>query len=180
MWLDRVLPIPALPWPTQAGCLSTLVAFGLAGCGAAPPPARPAPSERSAAAAPARPSLMAEQRRLAALFRGTPVVFAMQPDGSLKVEVPLRYCFDPGRAGVKPPLAAVLDRVAKSQRDAATHVVVTASTDPGAKSLALATERAVAVRQHLADHGIAAARFSISAVNSASGVRLVVSPPPVQ
>src|SRR5690348_812753 len=74
------------------------------------------PATGKAGAAAPRPTLSEEQRRLADLFRGTPVVFAMQPDGSMRVSVPLRYSFDPGRFAVKPPLGAVLDRVAKSQR----------------------------------------------------------------
>ena len=64
------------------------------------------PSGRGAAGSTGtRAALEAEQERLAGLFEGTPVVFAMQPDGSLRVAVPLRYSFDPGRHAVKPPLA---------------------------------------------------------------------------
>ena len=67
---------------------------------------QPSPSGPGAAPGAAAPkeTLAAEQRRLAELFRGTPVVFAMQADGSLRVTVPLAYSFDKGRFAVKPPL----------------------------------------------------------------------------
>ena len=50
-------------------------------------------------------TLESEQRRLAELFRGTPVVFEMQRDGSLRIVVPMAFAFDKGRSVVKPPLA---------------------------------------------------------------------------
>ena len=153
--------------------IALVLAGLLAGCGSTPaPPSTPgaAPSPPSAKAA-----LAAEQRRLAELFRGTPVVFALEPDGSLRVEVPLRYCFDSVRAEVKPPLAAVLDRVAASQRRERTRLLVTAPADPGAKGLRLATERAVSTRDYLMGRGIAGTRFSISSLAGGGVVKLVVA-----
>src|SRR4051812_4530449 len=105
----------------------------VSGCGTRGPgassPAPGAPSGGPQTGAPAHPSapaptLAAEQQRLSALFEGTPVVFAMQHDGSLRVEVPLRFSFDPGSSTVKPPLAAVLDRIATSQRRNGSRVLV--------------------------------------------------------
>ena len=72
-----------------------------------PGPSAPSVSPPAGAAArpPAHlPTLASEQQRLSALFDGTPVVFAMQGDGSLRVEVPLRFSFAPGSSTVKPPL----------------------------------------------------------------------------
>ena len=143
----------------------------------APVPAAPLPraaAPEGAAAASINGPLAAEWRRLAELFRGTPVVFVRQADGNLRVDVPLHFCFDAGHAVVKPPLAALLDRVAASQRHQATRVVVTAPSDPGAKGLALATARAVSSRDHMAARGVAASRFSIAAVAHAAGVRVLV------
>ena len=155
--------------------IAALVAT-LAGCGTPTPATAPAPAPSTVPApAPVRPTLAAEQRRLAELFRGTPVVFAMQPDGSLRVAVPLRYCFDPGGVAVKPALAAVLDRVAKSQRDATTRFRVAAPPDPGAKGPTLARDRATSTRDHLVAHGIAATRLVIAGVAQVEGVEIVVA-----
>lgn len=153
--------------------IATLLLGLLAGCATDAPSAAHAPSAGSPAAT--KVFLLAEQRRLAALFRGTAVVVVAQSDGSLRVEVPLRLCFDSGSAAVKPTLATVLDRLASSQRGEATRLVVTAPTDPAAKALLLATERAVATRDYLVDRGVDAARFSISAVARGSVVKIVVS-----
>src|SRR5450631_3597841 len=86
----------------------------LAGCasrsGGAPPGSLPS----SVAEASPRDALDAERRRLAELFRGTPVVFLTTSDGHLRATVPRRFCFDPGSVKVRPALGAVLDRIAKS------------------------------------------------------------------
>jgi len=118
--------------------------------------------------------LAAEQRRFAELFRGTPVVFSTQSDGSLRVELPLQYCFDAARSSVKPPLAAVLERLARSQQNEYTRLVVTAPADPNAKALALGTERAASARDYLVARGVALDRLSISAV-ARGPVRVVVA-----
>ena len=120
-------------------------------------------------------TLGSEQRRLAELFRGTPVVFEMQRDGSLRIVVPLTFAFDKGRSVVKPPLAKVLDLVARSQRTESTRFTVAAPTDPQSKALLLATERANSTRDYLISRGIAPTRFSASAVNTGEDVVLVVA-----
>jgi len=152
--------------------------FGvLAGCRTAPAPAPPPPPAVKSKPVPlARTPLAAEQRRLAALFLGTPVVFALQADGSLRADVPLRYCFDSGLAVVKPPLAAVLDRLAKSQHDEPTKFAVTAPADAGSKSLMLGTERAGSARDYMVERGIIATRFTLVAVASGGVVRVVITP----
>jgi outer membrane protein OmpA-like peptidoglycan-associated protein len=134
---------------------------------------RPSPSAPGAPAQ--KVSLADEQRRLAELFRGTPVVFEMQADGSMRVTVPLRYSFDKGRFAVKPPLGAVLDRVAKSQRAEATRFLVQAPADPQSKGLLLATERATSARDYLVGRGVDATRFSIAAAGSGDAVVIVVA-----
>jgi outer membrane protein OmpA-like peptidoglycan-associated protein len=143
-----------------------------------PPAGTPAPGGSSAApsrAGPPQPTLAAEQKRLSALFEGTPVVFAMQGDGSLRVEVPLRYSFDAGSSTVKPPLAAVLDRIARSQRRASSRLLVVAPADKGGRGATLASERAGSARDYMVGHGIAATRFAVQGVAEPDLVRIVVS-----
>ncbi|MGH8795535.1 MAG: hypothetical protein ACREXI_00635 [Caldimonas sp.] len=132
-----------------------------------------APAEAGATAPKA--TLADEQRRLADLFRGTPVVFAMQDDGSLMVTVPLHFSFDRGRYAVKPPLGAVLDRIAKSQRTEATRLRVAAPADPRSKGLRLATERATSARDYMVGRGIDATRFSVSALGGGDRVILFIA-----
>jgi outer membrane protein OmpA-like peptidoglycan-associated protein len=161
-------------------CLSVLAA-----CGSKPPTRPGAPSGPGAPTAPSapgapvpeppRPTLAAEQQRLSALFDGTPVVFTMQNDGSLRVEVPLRFSFDPGSSTVKPPLAAVLDRIATSQRRASSRLLVIAPGDKRGKGVTLGNDRAVSARDYLVGHGIAATRFTVSGVVEPDSVRIVVS-----
>ncbi len=133
------------------------------------------PSSTSAPGAPSQRSLASEQSRLADLFRGTPVVFEMQSDGNLQVTVPLHFSFEPGRAAVKPPLAAVLDRVAASQREAATRFRVAAPADPSRRNSRLALERAASTRDYLVARGIAPTRFAATEAAAGDRVQVTVS-----
>jgi len=160
---------------------TTVLLLGLlTGCATqAPIPVTPAPAA-SAVPVPAHPTLASEQRRLAELFRGTPVVFEMQPDGSLRVAVPLHFCFDRGASTVKPALAAVLDRVARSQRHESTRLRVAAAPDPGGRGQALARDRAESARDYLAARGIPAFRLSIAGGATLvrdEGVEIIVAEP---
>jgi len=164
-----------------------LLAGALAGCGSTPKPgSAPPPFPVSQAAAPAAPdandrpmpsriTLASEQLRLSELFRGTPVVFAMQSDGGLRVVVPMRYCFEPGNAAVKPPLAAVLDRIAKSQLNEPTRLRVAAAGDAGVSAPALARSRAQGTIDYLAAHGIKPSRMAAYAAARIEGVEIVVA-----
>jgi outer membrane protein OmpA-like peptidoglycan-associated protein len=143
--------------------IATVMLGLLAGCGSAP---------RSAAG---KVPLGDEQRRLAELFRGTPVVFQMQSDGSLRVEVPLRYSFDRGASAVKPPLAAVLDRVALGQRAQTTRLHVAAPADAAAHNIGLARDRAASTRDYLVAHGIAVTRFAPLATASGEQLEITVA-----
>lgn len=115
---------------------------------AATPPAAPVPPPPAV-----WPQLLGEQRYLEDLFRGTPVVVEAAgpgPNAALRVEVPQRFSFDDGQAVVKPPLGAVLDKVATSlQRQPKARVQVAAS----------APERAASVTKHLLSRGVAAYRI---------------------
>jgi outer membrane protein OmpA-like peptidoglycan-associated protein len=146
----------------------------LTACGTQPVSTRPAAPSPEPAPRQQQPTLAAEQRRFAALFDGTPVVFAMQPDGSLRATVPRRYCFDAGSIKVQPPLAAVLDRLAKSQAPTASRLRISAPSDPQQRGLALARDRALSVRDYLMGHGIAAPRLQANGANPADEVEIVV------
>ena len=159
--------------------ITALLLAGLAGCASKRAPA-PAPSPASTAApaasgvVPVHPTLVAEQRRLSELFRGTPVVFAMQPDGSLRVEVPLSFCFDQGAFVVKPPLGAVLDRLAKSQRGETSRLRVAVASDSGASAQNLARDRAASTRDYLVARGVHATRVALASAAQGEGVEIVV------
>lgn len=172
--------------------LSTaLTAALLAGCKTAPTnssattvaaPSAPAASQPNTAtrAAATKGHLAIEKVRLTELFKGTPVVFGLLSDGSLRADVPLQFSFDAGKAVVKAPLAAVLDRIAAGQRDEITRVLVSAPPDVGVKAATLPADRAAAVRAYLAAHGVADARSSVAAAAGATTVRVVVTDAPPQ
>lgn len=139
----------------------------LAGCGGVPPAAPGTPASTQQA-------LAGEHERLSELFRGTPVVVSLLADGRLQVEVPMSFSFDPGRYTVKPPLGAVLKQLARGQRDLPTRLLVVGPSDAESRGLRLATERATSMRDYLVAQGVAATRFSISAVGRDDGIRIVV------
>ena len=183
--MQRTLAITAVLIAALAAC-GTPPASPPAAPVTAPAPVAPGPTATPAPApgplpAPARQTLAAEQRRLTELFRGTPVAFAMQADGALRVTVPLQFCFDRAAAVVKPPLAAVLDRLAKSQRDQGTRLRVAAAPDPGkgagagaggsaaALALALARRLADTARDYLEAQGIKANRLTTMSLAQVAG-----------
>ena len=142
--------------------------------------ASPSPRSSAPASAP-QPTLEQERERLAGLFDGTPVVLAIDRDGSLRAEVPLRFCFEPARAVVKPPLAALLDRLAGSPATRGGVWSVAAPGDPASKGSTLANERAASVRDYLVGHGADALRVTVSSTaavgNPTAVVRVVVAVP---
>jgi hypothetical protein len=156
----------------------------LAGCASKPasappaatPAARPAPPPISGP--PPHATLASEHKRLIELFRDTPVVFVMQSDGSLRSAVPLRYCFDRGGAAIKPPLAAVLDRLAKSQRYESSRFRVAAPPDAGTKETPLLQDRVVAVRDRLVAQGIASNRITLGGAAQVAGVEVFIADGP--
>ena len=134
-----------------------------------------APDPPAVATPEGRAPLVLEQLRLAELFRGTPVAFTLQQDGSLRATVPRQFSFDPGAIKVKPPLSAVLDRLAKGQQRATTRLRVSAPADPEARSPSLARERALSVRDYLAGRGIAVTRLQASGAAQTDLVEIVVT-----
>jgi outer membrane protein OmpA-like peptidoglycan-associated protein len=164
--------------PLVLRCAALLLA-AMAGC-AAPPAVPPAPLPGVPPPAPqppvpAGPSLADEQRRLGRLLDGTPVSVGMTPDGRLRLEVPLQYSFDEGRAAVKPALAKVLDLMAGGLRQQkTTELRIAAPSDANGSSL-LAADRAASTRDYLIARGVSALRFASVARGDGSGVEIVVS-----
>ena len=157
--------------------LGVLAASVLAGCATSPsaPPVQQAPVATAPAPAPVAPlSLPAEQRRLADLFRGTPVVFVMTPEGAMRVEVPLKFSFDKGRAVVKPPLAKVLDYVAPSAKAPGMKARVSAPGDNGNGAL-LAKDRAASARDYLVGKGVPVTHFSgVAAATQGESIEILI------
>lgn len=123
--------------------------------------------------------LEVERRWLQSWFDGTPVRIKPQGAGLLAVEVPLQFCFDPGRSTVKPALAAVLDKLAESLRrhPAALLQQLSAPGDGAASAAAdqrLARQRGDQVRSRLRSRGVAAAQIATGDTPDDDGVLLVL------
>lgn len=180
--MSRITPYTlALSIALVAGCAQgpTATAPGTSPAGGSSSASAPGPKPNPATkAASTKANLAIEKLRLSELFKGTPVVIALLPDGSLRADVPLAFSFDPGKAIVKPPLAAVLDRVANGQLNEITHLVVSAPADPPpVKNPTLVGERASAVRDYLVGRGLAASRLAVAG-GAGAIVRVVVSDAP--
>lgn len=106
------------------------------------------------------PSLDEQRSRLQRELAGTPVVVAALPQGGYRVEVPLRYAHDPRRSAVKPPLAAVLDRMADGLRQDDSALIRVAGPTDGGRGDALARDRAESARDYLVLRGVARERFA--------------------
>lgn len=184
--MNRLAPQRPPPLCSGAACLS-LIAL-LAGC--ATPGGGPTASggagvpgfggaETGSAAATVSP-LLSEQRWLEEWFRGTPVLISMADINTLAVDVPLANSFDNGKSVVKPALAAVLERVATSlRRQPAMRLSIAAPPDAPSGKVALASTRALQVRDFLVARGVLATRMSgvgTARAGAAMQLRLVTSP----
>ncbi len=106
-------------------------------------------------------------------FKGTPVSITQSRDGSISIEVPREFCFDPGSSAVKPPLAAVLNKTAESLRrvSAAQLELLAAPMDTGGTNN-LALQRADQIRRHMRRQGVPAARMGKPSAAGADAVQL--------
>jgi hypothetical protein len=131
-----------------------------------------APSATAPATPPAPPPspLESEVRWMRQLFNGTPVAIDTERDGAMRVEVPMQFAFDGDGAVVKPPLAAVLDRVAISMKRHPTSRVHVAA--PGKSAAA----RSAAMQAHLKSRGVAPARIAMTAAKREEVVALKLVP----
>lgn len=173
----RIAPLPPLPTTAPAETLpapAPPVVQPLPQAVTTPVPALPS----QAPTPPVEPPLLAEQRWLTQWFVGTPVVIAMQADGSLRVEVPLEFSFDTGSALIKPALAAVLDRVATSTRRVDGQLLIDAPADADAANVQrLSLDRATSLRQHLVVRGVGPQRISDAAPARGTAVALHLTLP---
>lgn len=134
------------------------------------------PDSTAGPAGPA-PTVSDEQWRLSRELAGTPVDVDLDADGRLLVAVPLRYCFDKGRSAVKPPLAAVLEKLAGGLRQQKTTLRVRAPGDARGSRF-LATDRAASVRDYLVALGVSATRFTSVAPAEGDAVEIFVDERP--
>lgn len=170
---DAVVPPPPAR-RAVLGLLPVVLLGALAACGSTPP----APGDRGRASPSGRPSaptrtpLETEQKWLQAWFKDTPVLIAPRGDDALAVEVPREFCFDGGRAQVKPALAAVLDKVAESLRRQPRLRLATLAAPGDANRAELAGTRAANVRQHLRARGVPEARLASPSTGTLAAVQL--------
>lgn len=161
--------------------LTLLFVAALDGCtSVAPsvPASPPPPTLDQRAALPAQ--LAVERQWLAGWFKGTPVRIRQRDDGAVTVDVPREFCFDPGKSAVKPPLAAVLDKVADSlRRVPLADVAVIAAPADAAANASLALQRAAQVREHLRSRGVQVERLGKPAVAAGAAVQLRIDASPL-
>ena len=156
--------------------LMAFMVLAIQGCATAPPSPATAPVAPATAPASAdrRASALAVERRwLQSWFGGTPVLIGQRNDGAVSVEVPREFCFDTGRSAIKPPLAAVLDKVAESlRRNGWARLPLLAAPADAAETSPLALQRAAQVRRHLISRGVPAGRLGSPAATTAAAVQL--------
>jgi len=163
---------------------SALIAFIasalLGGCGVAPTKPTPAGTSGTTGAAaeqPPRPGqpppnvLAAEVSWMKQLFEGTPVAIVAEDDGAMRVDVPLAYSFDDKSTAPKPPLRAVMDKVAQTMARQASAKVQLATPGPMA--------RGTAMRNYLMGRGVIGLRVVVLNVAPVDAVTLRVVPGPV-
>ena len=105
------------------------------------------------------------------LFDGTPVAIASDADGSMRVDVPLTFSFDDKSNAPKPPLRAVMDKVAVSMSRQASTKVHLATPGPAA--------RGAAMRSYLQGRGVIPLRVVVLVPTQADAVTLRVVPGPI-
>jgi len=160
--------------------IAALAGLLLAGCGVAPKQP-PAPTSTATPAEPAPPPprpgqpppnvLAAEVNWMKQLFEGTPVAVVAEGDGAMRVDVPLTYAFDDKSSTPKPPLRAVMDKVAQSLARQASAKVQLATPGPVARSAAM--------RTYLMGRGVVGVRVVVLTPPPGDAVTLRVVPGPV-
>ncbi len=149
-----------------------VVVLAASGCRSVTPPAPSGPATAGQRTTLAE-SLAVERQWLATWFKGTPVLIGQRQDGAVTVDVPREFCFEPGRSGVKPALAAVLDKVAESlRRVPLAQLPLLAAPDDAIGTPQLATQRAIQVRDYLRSRGVPAARLGKPSATVAAAVQL--------
>ncbi len=163
----------------RTSALLLVVVLAAGGCASVAPPAPSAPvTADQRAAVPA--ALAVERQWLLSWFRETPVAIGQARDGAVTIDVPREFCFDPGHSSVKPPLAAVLDKVAESLRRRPLHRLgLLAAPADAAGGGPLARQRAMQVQAYLRSRGVPATRLARPTVAVAAAVRLRIEAAPL-
>ncbi|BDI07808.1 hypothetical protein CATMQ487_47780 [Sphaerotilus microaerophilus] len=158
-----------LIWGAAAtGATLTALLGGCAGggpkSGGGATPAIPPPKPGSLPEpAPDQPGLDGLRSRLAREFAGTPLQLEMGETAAadfLRISVPQPHGFEPGRAAVRPALAAVLDRLVEPLRREGNWTVRVAGPIDAGGSGWIGPDRAAAVRDYLVLKGVAVKRFT--------------------
>ena len=147
----------------------------LHGCSTVTPsaPAPTAAPKPSAPPAPRPAALAVERQWLQSWFKGTPVRIEQRSESVFTIDVPRDYCFDAGGSAIKPPLAAVLDKLAQSlQRKPEARVELLAAPADAAGASALAQQRGDSVRRHLVARGVSSQQLAAPSVTDAAAVQL--------
>lgn len=169
-----------------------LALLTLAGCATAPtttsgvaPPVSEAPPAASAGGlfgSGLSDALEPQRLRLQGALKGTPVVVEATAERALRVSVPLKNSFEPGRSAVRPALAAVLDQLAIGFKPyAATAELRIATPDDATTKVAgrLSKQRHASVRDYLVGRGVPISRVaSLGAVMTGETVELLVADRP--
>lgn len=174
-----------------APSLIVLAVAALAGCASGPGPAPgaalPPVSEAPVAAGAGglfgsglSDALEPQRVRLAQLLRGTPVQVEATGERALKVSVPLKNSFEPGRAAVRPALAAVLDHLATGFKPyAATAELRIAAPDDAKGTGRLAKERGASARDYLVAKGVPVSRIVGVAASEHEALDVTISDRPL-
>jgi outer membrane protein OmpA-like peptidoglycan-associated protein len=155
--------------------VALLALLVLHGCSTVTPsaPAPPAAPKPSAPPAPRPAALAVERQWLQSWFKGTPVRIEQRSESAFSIEVPRDFCFDAGRSAVKPPLAAVLDKLAQSlQRKPEARVELLAAPGDAAGASALGQQRGDNVRKHLLARGVSSQQLAAASVTDVAAVQL--------
>jgi outer membrane protein OmpA-like peptidoglycan-associated protein len=146
----------------------------LHGCAGPGPGALETPPPSPKPAAPVRPAAVAVERQwLQSWFKDTPVRIEQRSASAFQIEVPREFCFDIGRSEIKPPLAAVLDKLAQSlQRKPELRVEQLAAPADVAMAPALAQQRAENVRRQLLERGVSSSRLAAPGVAPVPALQL--------
>lgn len=166
---------------TPAPCAGLVLALLLALCGCASDPGvRPggSPAGGGLFGSGLSPALESQRTRLKQVLDGTPVVIEATDDKRLRVEVPAKFSFDPGRAAVKPALAAVLNQVAIGFKPQAASTELRVAVPGDEASPRLVQERGASTRDYLVGRGVPKSRIVGLGRAEGGGLEIVVSDRP--
>jgi outer membrane protein OmpA-like peptidoglycan-associated protein len=165
---------------SMAACSSVAPPIGPAATASVAGSVAPAPAASADQHAAAAPSLAVERQWLQSWFKGTPVVIAQSSVNTVSIDVPREFCFDATQTKIKPPLAAVLNKLSESLgRVPSARVAVLAAPEDKGNAKPLSQERGDQMRRQLLSRGVAAARIGTTTTATTSGVQLRITTTPL-